>query len=128
MSKHVYSLVLMDEVVEAIDRLAYQQLLSELTVFYKLWAALEHQFLLPGMPEGIHYQIEAGRFIRTFRLPPDQAELSTDQIGEYIAGYIRLFDHILKVYFAALPQGQDAALEAATAAYRKLLPKKIVHI
>ena len=25
MSKHVYSLVLMDEVVEAIDRLAYQQ-------------------------------------------------------------------------------------------------------
>lgn len=221
MSKHVYSLVLMDEVVEAIDRLAYQQntsrsnlinqilaekvccttpqmrmndifntissrmtgdcfqvqpqpsdamlsirsalkykykptiryslelvhspgrtlgalkvsfrtqsaqLLSELTVFYKLWAALEHQFLLPGMPEGIHYQIEAGRFIRTFRLPPDQEELSTDQIGEYIAGYIRLFDHILKVYFAALPQGQDTALEAATAAYRKLLPKKIVHI
>ena len=145
MSKHVYSLVLMDEVVEAIDRLAYQQntsrsnlinqilaervccitpqmrmndifstvsdriaddcfqvqtqpseamlsirsalkykykptiryslelyrspgrtlgalkvsfrtqsakLLSELTGFYRLWAALEQQFLLPGMPEG----------------------------------------------------------------------------
>lgn len=221
MSKHVYSLVLMDEVVEAIDRLAYQQntsrsnlinqilaekvccttpqmrmndifstiaeriagdcfqvqpqpsdamlsirsalkykykptiryslelvrspgrtlgvlkvsfrtqsaqLLSELTVFYKLWATLEHQFLLPGMPEGIHYQIEEGRFIRTFRLPPDQQELSTRQIGEHIAAYIRMFDHILKVYFATLPQGQDAAIQAASGAYQKLLPKTFVHI
>ena len=221
MSKHVYSLVPMDEVVEAIDRLAYQQntsrsnlinqilaervccitpqmrmndifstvsdriaddcfqvqtqpseamlsirsalkykykptiryslelyrspgrtlgalkvsfrtqsakLLSELTGFYRLWAALEQQFLLPGMPEGIHYQIEDGRFIRTFRLPPDQQELSTQQIGERIAAYIRMFDHILKVYFAALPQGEDAAVEAATAAYQQLIPTHFVYI
>ena len=80
------------------------------------------------MPEGIHYQIEDGRFIRTFRLPPDQQELSTQQIGERIAAYIRMFDHILKVYFAALPQGEDAAVEAATAAYQQLIPTHFVYI
>lgn len=108
-------------------RTSSEQLKSDLTSFLKLWATLENTYIIGYFPEGITYRIENGRFIRTFRLPPEHEQSSTEEIGRAIGEYIRMFDDILKVYFANLDNEQEAAIKAKQA-YEQYLHKGIVLI
>lgn len=103
------------------------QLVSILTDFLKLWAELENTFIVRFFPEGIRYVIEDGRFTRIFRLPQGREGQSNQQIAQAIAEYIRMFDEILKVYFANAEDRQTACAEARKA-YSQYLEKGIVII
>lgn len=73
-------------------------LLMELTRFFKLWVQLESVYLSHCYPpNSITYNLEAGRFYRTFKIPVGRY-YSEQKIAQAISNYIKMFDEILKGY------------------------------
>jgi len=77
-----------------------EALIADFTRFIGLWSALEKMYIIDHFPEGISYTVEKGRFTRTFSLPPDKHRLSDNEIASALSEYIKMFDEILKLYFA----------------------------
>ncbi len=86
-----------------------ETLKSDLTEFLKLWAELENKYIVKFFPEGISYTIDDGKFTRTFRLPEAIEHRSDDEIARAISEYIKMFDEILKIYFANIENRRLAA-------------------
>ena len=78
-------------------------------------------------PEGISYTIEDGRFTRTFRLPAEHEQQTNEEIAKAISEYIKMFDEILKIYFANITNRQTAH-ELAIRKYYEYLTNGIVVI
>lgn len=104
-----------------------ETLKSDLTEFLKLWAELENKYIIKYFPEGISYTIEDGRFTRTFRLPEAMEKQSNIEIANAISEYIKMFDEILKIYFANI-ENRRRASELAVKRYYEYLEKGIVVI
>ncbi len=85
-----------------------ETLKSDLTGFLKLWAELENKYIIKFFPEGISYTIDDGKFTRTFRLPEAIEHRSDDEIAKAISEYIKMFDEILKIYFANIDNRRTA--------------------
>ena len=90
-----------------------QPLIEMLTVFFELWAKLEHHYRVQLGMEDAEYAIEMGRFIRKFTLQTDK-ELNEQQLADGMSEYIRMFDSAIKSFFAhsgdesaALPQMEN---------------------
>ena len=86
-----------------------ESLKSDLTEFLRLWAELENKYIVKFFPEGISYTIDDGRFTRTFRLPQSIEHRGDDEIAKAISDYIKMFDEILKIYFANIDNRRLAA-------------------
>lgn len=102
------------------------ELKSKMEEFLRLWAKLENTYIIKFFPEGIRYIIEDGRFSRIFVLPEEYRDKSNEDIGRAIAEYIRMFDDVLKCFFAETDSGKGAA--AAADRYLGYLKKGIVVI
>lgn len=84
--------------LKVIFRTQSAELLLELTNFFKLWIHLETVYLSPFYPQNsITYNLEAGRFYRTFRMPIGK-NYTNNSIAKAISNYIKMFDEILKGY------------------------------
>lgn len=77
--------------------------------FIKVWAQLESIYIIDHFPDGITYKIEDGKFTRSFCLPPDKHGLSDSAIAEALSEYIKMFDEIIKLYFANADDEKKAA-------------------
>ncbi len=86
-----------------------ETLKADLTEFLKLWAELENKYIVKFFPEGISYTIDDGKFTRTFRLPEAIEHRSDSEIAKAISEYIKMFDEILKIYFANIENRRLAA-------------------
>lgn len=64
--------------------------------FFKLWTRIETAYI-----GRVECAIEDGRYLRKLRLS-EEGKLGNEQIGEGIAGYIRLLDSALKTYFESI--------------------------
>lgn len=104
-----------------------ENLKSDLTEFLKLWAELENKNIVRFFPEGICYTIEDGKFTRTFRLPEAREHQSNAEIAKAISEYIKMFDEILKIYFANIGSRRMAA-ELSVNRYYEYLSNGIVII
>lgn len=104
-----------------------ENLKADLTEFLKLWAELENKYIVRFFPEGISYTIDDGRFTRTFRIPEAREHQSNEEIAKAISEYIKMFDEILKIYFANISDRRLAA-ELAVSKYYEYLGKGIVII
>lgn len=104
-----------------------ENLKADLTDFLKLWAELENKYIVRFFPEGISYAIEDGRFTRTFRLPEAREHQSNEEIAKAISEYIKMFDEILKIYFANI-EDRRAATQLSVSMYYKYLEQGIVVI
>lgn len=93
-----------------------EELKSKMEDFLRLWAAMENKYVIKLFPDGIKYFIEDGKFTRAFTLPEEYKNKTTEEIGAAIAEYIKMFDDVLKSYFAFSDSG-----EAASAAAEKYL-------
>lgn len=102
------------------------ELKSKMEEFLRLWAKLENTYIIKFFPEGIRYIIEDGRFSRIFVLPKEYENKSSEDIGRAIAEYIRMFDDVLKCFFAEEDSGKGAA--SAAEKYCGYLEKGIVVI
>lgn len=98
-------------------------LLDALGGFFTLWSQLEERRFADG--SFLSYEIADGRYTRELR---PVAGASSDQLGEAIAGYIRLFDRVLRSYFDALPQGAPAAAAKAGAVFAKSLTPAVAQL
>ena len=113
-----YSLELFRDFEKTIGRLKVsfrtqsQGLISDFESFLGIWIGLEKQYMLKYFPEGISYTIEAGKFTRTLCLPPDKKNITNEEAAQAISGYIKIFDDVLKVYFANIGDPSAAALAA----------------
>lgn len=103
-----------------------EELKKKMEDFLGLWAKLENTYVIKFFPEGIRYIIEDGRFSRIFVLPEEYKDKSDEDIGKAIAEYIRMFDDVLKCFFAEEDSGIGAA--AAANKYCGYLEKGIVVI
>lgn len=103
-----------------------EELIAKMEMFLQVWAGLENKYIVKYFPDGIQYYIEEGRFTRRFTLPNHYKDKSSEEIGAAIAQYIRMFDDVLKCYFAQADEGQGAA--AASDRYCEYLEKGIVII
>lgn len=104
-----------------------EALKSDLTDFLKLWARLENKYIVRFFPEGISYTIEDGRFTRTFILPKERERQSNEEIARAISEYIKMFDEILKIYFANINDRRFAE-ELSVKRYYEYLENGIVVI
>lgn len=104
-----------------------EALKSDLTEFLKLWAELENKYIVRFFPEGISYTIDDGKFTRTFRLPEAIEHRSNDEIAKAISEYIKMFDEILKIYFANI-ENRRLAAELSVDRYYEYLENGIVII
>lgn len=104
-----------------------ETLKSDLTEFLKLWAELENKCIVKFFPEGISYTIDDGKFTRTFRLPEAIEHRSDDEIARAISEYIKMFDEILKIYFANMDNRRLAA-QLSVERYYEYLENGIVII
>jgi len=98
-----------------------RQLIDVLNRFFQLWVVLEEKHIGRFFPLGIPYSIEDGRYSRRLALPREEENRSHEMLGNAIAGYIRMFDGVLKVYFAELDNMPVTIreMEKAYIAYRK---------
>lgn len=104
-----------------------ETLKSDLTDFLKLWAELENKYIVKFFPEGISYTIDDGKFTRTFRLPEAIEHRSDDEIARAISEYIKMFDEILKIYFANI-ENRRVAAQLSVERYYEYLENGIVII
>ncbi len=104
-----------------------ETLKADLTEFLKLWAELENKYIVKFFPEGISYTIDDGKFTRTFRLPEAIEHRSDDEIARAISEYIKMFDEILKIYFANIENRRIAA-QLSVERYYEYLENGIVII
>lgn len=104
-----------------------ETLKSDLTDFLRLWAELENKYIIKFFPEGISYTIDDGKFTRTFRLPEAIERRSDDEIARAISEYIKMFDEILKIYFANI-ENRRVAAQLSVERYYEYLENGIVII
>ncbi len=98
-----------------------EQLIDDLTGFFRCWTALEQRFISSRISQDLTCTISSGRFTRTLNMPG--SEISDDELGEAVADYMAMFDAAMKEYFAHLPDTQIAAM-AAEDNYRSSLSKQ----
>ena len=96
-----------------------QPLIEMLTVFFELWAKLEHHYRTQLHMEDAEYAIEMGRFIRKFT-PQTERELTEQQLADGMSEYIRMFDSAIKCFFANSGE-ESAALPQMENIYRQYL-------
>ncbi len=80
-------------------------LISYMMDFYKLFARLEASYV-----KGVSYYLEGDKFVRELKLRTDK-QLTTEQLGNLIAEYIKMLDSCLKAYFYNVNDSQRAAFE-----------------
>jgi len=73
--------------------------------FYKMFARIESAYA-----PGTEYYLDNDRFARSLRLPSGES-LTTAQLGNAIAEYIKMVDSCLKVFFYNVDSMQSAAYE-----------------
>ena len=99
------------------------ELISKMEMFLQVWAGLENKYIVKYFPKGIQYYIEEGRFTRRFTLPDHYKDKSSEEIGAAIAQYIRMFDDVLKCYFAC--DTHEEGIKKATERYEEYLKNGI---
>jgi hypothetical protein len=80
-------------------------LLLYLMEFYKLYAKIESSYI-----SDTEYYLDGDKFARMLKLKSSHA-LSTSQLGNVIAEYIKMFDSCLKAFFYNVSNVQLAAYE-----------------
>lgn len=75
-----------------------ENLLKELESFLNVWAVLEKKYLKGKLSTSVTFSIEPGRYVRQLAYP--KSEMNEQQLGQVISDYIKVFDTILKHYFA----------------------------
>ena len=70
--------------------------------FFKLWTRIETAYI-----GRVECAMEDGRYLRKMRLS-EENQMDNEQIGEGIAGYIRLLDSALKTYFESINESAAA--------------------
>lgn len=99
------------------------ELIAKMEMFLRVWAGLENKYIVKYFPNGIQYYIEEGRFTRRFTLPDHYKDKSSEEIGAAIAQYIRMFDDVLKCYFAC--DTHEEGIRKATERYEEYLKNGI---
>lgn len=100
-----------------------QQLIDSITRFFRLWQGMERHFVGRQFALGVPPSAldgEQGRYVRWLKLPQSRPELTGEELGRAISGYIQMLDQVLKVYFANQQQPALAA-EESQACYRSTL-------
>ena len=83
-------------------------LIREMTEFFRLWTALEEQYLEPQLGP-IGHALYEGRFCRSLKAP--SRSCTSDELAEAMAGYIRLFDRLMKGALAGRFNARDVEAE-----------------
>ncbi len=97
------------------------ELIRDLTGFFRYWTALEKEYISGLISESIVCEISDGRLSRTLNMPDDN--ISDSALGEAVAEYMELFDNTMKLYFAQLPDVENAQISAENC-YRSALKKQ----
>lgn len=99
------------------------ELLDHLDHFFKAFVILERKYIHNLFPkDSIQYEIESGKFRRSFPMPICDNEANNQIISEAISSYINCFDKLLKWYLA-YPNPRFEQLEQQ---YLSLIKNKIV--
>ena len=96
---------------------------THLDRFFRLWTRLEEHSFADG--SFLSYDLAEGRFSRRLRCAGCS---SGEEAGGAIAGYIRLMDAVMQVYFGALPAGQRAAASAAAEQFAGALTEEVAGV
>ena len=103
-----------------------QQLIDTINAFFRLWQRLERGYIgrqfVGGKPPS-SLDGEQGRYIRWLLLPQNQTELTSEELGQAIGGYIQMLDQVLKVYFAN-QEHPPLAVEMSRNTYETVLKKQ----
>lgn len=78
-----------------------EALITDINNYYKLWAALEEEYIKKILDNKLLYKIDNDRYERQFIMPKHMNKKI--DLGEEIGNYINVFDKLLKVYIENLP-------------------------
>lgn len=88
-------------------RTSSQQLIDNITDFFRFFIRLENKYVGKFLPAGDYYTMSEGRFTRKFYSL--DSSLTNEELGEAIAKYIRMLDSLVKIYFANISDPTAAA-------------------
>ncbi len=100
------------------------QLIADLMGFFRCWAALEQKNIADKLSNDIIYTIADGRFERTLNMPSGQ--ITDDELGTAVADYMAMFDGAMKMYFAELPDTENAALAVKEFYGKQIAEREII--
>lgn len=100
------------------------RLISDLTGFFRCWAALEQRYISSRLSQDILYTIDSGKFTRTLNMPKN--DITDELLGQAVADYMAMFDAAMKEYFAYLPDTRKAAAAAEQGYTAALTNQKVV--
>ena len=101
-----------------------EQLAKAAEGFFTGWQRLEEKYLSDIFVKGVPSKSEGGRYQRDF-YSPHADKLSDDRIANAIAGYIRLMDKCIQLYFDGLTNGSTSGDEIEKT-YKEYLKKGIL--
>ena len=81
-------------------RTTSQDLIAAFSDFIRILAEAERNLLSSRITGNITYTFENGKFIRAFCYPSGGNPLTDRQTAAALSGYVRLFDELVKIYFA----------------------------
>ena len=87
-----------------------RQLMDAADKFFTGWQRLENKYLSEMFTGGVPSSADNGRYVRDFYSPAAK-RLSDDQIAGAVAGYIRLMDKCIQLYFDSLTEGSSRSTE-----------------
>ena len=102
-----------------------EQLIDDLTGFFRCWANLEQKYIADKLSCDIVYTISQGRFSRTLNSPDKR--VSDDELGVAVADYMAAFDGAMKEYFMRLPDVGEAK-KVAENHYQSQISKQTIII
>lgn len=102
-----------------------EQLISDLTGFFRCWMSLEQRYIASKLSQDILCTIDSGKFTRTLNMP--DPDITDEQLGKAVADYMSMFDGAMKQYFSYLPDAETAA-RAAEHSYTQAIVKQNVII
>jgi len=100
-------------------RTQHIELLRRLAAFFQLWMGMEAYYIQKFFKnKSIRYDVDEGRFRRTFMFPASQENVTNDMLSKAIGDYIEMFDGILKFYLYN-PQADEEEMERRYVDYLK---------
>lgn len=88
-------------VFRVLSRTQSKPLLSQLNVFFEIWAQIEHYCLSSANGRKPDYEISAGRYRRVLCVEDGREIHDSHRLGEAIGAYVQLFDSALELFFSA---------------------------
>lgn len=112
-----------------VSRSQSEALVTRLSIFYEMWAQIEHMALSKVLPDfKLKFSMDGGRFRRSLVMQRRDELEDTRIVGEAIGNYVGVFDDVMNLYFTGQGGGEMELFTAMQDMYQSYLDRSHIVI